>query len=485
MFRNTTATARGSLASTAFFWKARRVVAHGARRRARVAPRPRARRPAGRRSSSSSVLRGRHVARGATRARRPRGLAPEEATTRAARTAAPAVVRRHAHGIAHRDLKPNNVFGARDEPGSLKVIDFGLSLGTAHSRDDGAPKVPRPRARSSASAPETLPQRDAATGATTCVARYTPAADVWALGTILFEMLVGEPLVDLDDLDDSSREFRPHARRVRRRRRARARSTRRARACSERLLAARLARARASAPAAACELLERMLRPTRRSEDDRGRRAEAPLPRGRPRARAGGGAAAAAAGFDAGMRARCAGTPTRPLVAAPRRARRGVDDGARDETTGALRIEGRAHEPTRAATASSSRPTRARSSCTGAQPVPDDLDAIFERIDIAGTGTPPPSSSPRSMEPRGTRARHPLRVDVRCADADGDGFITARDVEAILAARKTQMRPLRAEAIVRSPSMGMGRRCSRRDTPVILAETRFQSNHVPLRIAAA
>ena len=38
----------------------------------------------------------------------------------------------HAHNLAHRDLKPDNfVYGnsPSDDPTSLKLIDFGLSLG--------------------------------------------------------------------------------------------------------------------------------------------------------------------------------------------------------------------------------------------------------------------------------------------------------------------------------------------------------------------
>eukprot|EP00966_Prymnesium_polylepis_P094502 2187384-Prymnesium_polylepis.1 len=36
----------------------------------------------------------------------------------------------HAHGLAHRDLKPDNfVYGSADESAALKLIDFGLSLG--------------------------------------------------------------------------------------------------------------------------------------------------------------------------------------------------------------------------------------------------------------------------------------------------------------------------------------------------------------------
>ena len=39
----------------------------------------------------------------------------------------------HAHGLKHRDLKPNNlVWGSRDPKSALKLIDFGLSLGSDH-----------------------------------------------------------------------------------------------------------------------------------------------------------------------------------------------------------------------------------------------------------------------------------------------------------------------------------------------------------------
>ena len=53
------------------------------------------------------------------------------------------------------------------------------------------------------SAPETLPKRDAE-GNMIKEACYAPPADIWSLGAILFHLLTGQPLVNLDGEKTSS-----------------------------------------------------------------------------------------------------------------------------------------------------------------------------------------------------------------------------------------------------------------------------------------
>ena len=124
--------------------------------------------------------------------------------------------------------------------------------------------------------------------------------------------------------------------------------------------------------------------------------------------------------------------------------------GARDEATGALRSEGASF---RVADARGDgelvAADVARALERAGAPVPDDLDVIFERIDIDGNGhVSLVEFIAATMEPKVyCRPRH-CAAAFGVLDADGDGFITARDVEALLA--PGPLRPLRAEAIVRS-----------------------------------
>ncbi|NPC50890.1 serine/threonine-protein kinase PknK [Corallococcus sp. AB032C] len=89
-----------------------------------------------------------------------------------------AVGRVHAVGIAHRDLKPENIF--LREGGALSLLDFGL----ARWMDAGPAEEAGNRAGTTVyMAPEQcLDAREAG-----------PAADIYALGVLLFELITGTP----------------------------------------------------------------------------------------------------------------------------------------------------------------------------------------------------------------------------------------------------------------------------------------------------
>jgi WD40 repeat protein len=85
----------------------------------------------------------------------------------------------HAKGLVHRDLKPANVLLAED--GTPKVTDFGLAkrLGEAGQTESGAVM-----GTPSYMAPEQAGGQSRQVG---------PAADVYALGAVLYELLTGRP----------------------------------------------------------------------------------------------------------------------------------------------------------------------------------------------------------------------------------------------------------------------------------------------------
>ena len=86
----------------------------------------------------------------------------------------------HAHGlgIVHRDIKPSNILLADDEDGvSVRLLDFGLALFDEADTLTAAGDVPGTLAYIS---PERLKGETA-----------DPAADVWAVGVLLWESLAG------------------------------------------------------------------------------------------------------------------------------------------------------------------------------------------------------------------------------------------------------------------------------------------------------
>ena len=120
-----------------------------------------------------------------------RTLRPDAAARLAAQVAA-ALAEAHELGIIHRDLKPDNILLHRTD-GELdpRLTDFGIarvlntpSLTTTHAVV-GTPHYMAPEAFQSAT--------------------VTPAADIYALGVLLYEMVCGRPPYDSDTVHDLMR----------------------------------------------------------------------------------------------------------------------------------------------------------------------------------------------------------------------------------------------------------------------------------------
>jgi serine/threonine-protein kinase len=112
---------------------------------------------------------------------------PPERAVRIAAQIARALAAAHDKGIVHRDLKPENVFLTRRDgrPDFVKIVDFGIAK---VQPSEGTPVGPKlTRAGSVFGTPEYMaPEQASGRGDT------DHRIDVYALGAILYEMLVGK-----------------------------------------------------------------------------------------------------------------------------------------------------------------------------------------------------------------------------------------------------------------------------------------------------
>jgi serine/threonine-protein kinase len=90
----------------------------------------------------------------------------------------------HIAGMIHRDLKPGNIFIARQLDGSatVKIVDFGISKHIGDARERGAVTSPQVLGSPFYMSPEQMRAES-----------VDERSDIWGLGAILFEMLTGRP----------------------------------------------------------------------------------------------------------------------------------------------------------------------------------------------------------------------------------------------------------------------------------------------------
>jgi serine/threonine-protein kinase len=115
------------------------------------------------------------------------GALPPRDAVEIAKQVASALEAAHAAGVVHRDLKPANVLLPRNEP--LKVVDFGIARMLESDEPAGGTKMTQAG---------TLLGTPAYMSPEACLRKTVgPAADLYALGVMLFEMLTGQlPLED-------------------------------------------------------------------------------------------------------------------------------------------------------------------------------------------------------------------------------------------------------------------------------------------------
>ncbi len=104
---------------------------------------------------------------------------------RTGRALADALAHAHAHGVVHRDVKPDNVWLAAD--GSAGLGDFGIAIGAGEPERVSAATLGRLRRQAQAGTPYYQPPEQAA------AEPPLPQSDLYSLGATLWELLCGRP----------------------------------------------------------------------------------------------------------------------------------------------------------------------------------------------------------------------------------------------------------------------------------------------------
>ncbi|RKZ13161.1 hypothetical protein DRQ53_09385 [bacterium] len=129
------------------------------------------------------------------------GRLPEEDAREIIRKIAAGLDEAHCNGIMHRDLKPANVMITPE--GQVKILDFGLARACSPDSETGANPALSPTITAA------MTQAGTILGTAAYMApeqargrRVDHRADIWAMGVIFFELLVGRRLFEGETMTD-------------------------------------------------------------------------------------------------------------------------------------------------------------------------------------------------------------------------------------------------------------------------------------------